>query len=256
MAKQKEQETALATIGHSGYALSRLGGLENLATLLKDNIGDEGLDVTDMERLGMPSGGGTQWEVPSLDGEPNMQTSVEGVIVSWKTIRLFWAQDIDAGGVGNPPDCVSQDAINGIGDPGGQCSHCPKAKFGSAKGGQGRGQACKTIRQIFLMQENATLPICVNLPPSSLKPIKQYFLRLALNNRPYYSVVTRLELDRTKNQDGIAYSVVKPSVAAYLDAEAVEFFTNVHQAFAPLLERVVIDGTEYQEASTDNGQAD
>jgi len=256
MAKNKEQETALATVGHNSYALSELGGLENLATLLKENIGDEGMDVTDMERLGIPTGGGTQWEVPSLDGEPQMQSSVEGVIICWKNIRLYWGQDIDAGGAGSPPDCISQDAIVGVGEPGGHCAHCPKAKFGSAHGGQGRGQACKTIRQLFLLQENATLPICVNLPPSSLKPIRQYFLRLSMNHKLYYSVVTKLELERTKNQDNVSYSVVKPSVAAILDPNAVEFFSNVHEAFAPLLERVVIDGTEYQEASTDDGQAD
>lgn len=44
------------------------------------------------------------------------------------------------------------------------------------------------------------------VPPSSVKPARQYFLRLASKGVPCYSVITKLVLEKTKNGQGIVYS--------------------------------------------------
>lgn len=246
---ETEPVTTLALRGHGDYAIAK-AGLDNLPALLRENIGPGGIDATDLDRVGMPAGGGLQWMVPTLDGE-KPSDSIEGVIISWRLIRLYWAKSIDQGGAGNPPDCISHDAMVGIGKPGGDCSACPFAQFGSAAGKNdkpGRGQACKMVRQLFIMRQGDILPLVVNLPPSSLKAIKKYFLRLTMNGKRFHDVVTRLTLDRTKNNDGIAYSLVNPSLAGELDEAAKDFFNQIAAAYAPLLTRVPIDSSAYEVA--------
>lgn len=237
------ETTDLATIDASQYAIVQAGGMANLA-ILRENLGDDQLDVTDMDRVGMPAGGGLQWEIPTLNGEESAK-SIEGVIVAHKLIRLYWSKDIDEGGAGNPPDCFSHDSHEGVGTPGGQCHRCLLAQWGSAKNGEGRGQACKLVRQLFVMRQGDILPIAVNLPPSSLQAAKQYLLKLALRGRKFHSVITKFTLERDSNTDGITYSKVKLRPGGLLGAEDAAFFEKLNAEIKALVSQVVIDGSEY-----------
>ena len=167
------------------------------------NVGDGGLNATDLERIKIPAGGGTAWTIQGLDGE-EMLKELSGIIIAWRDTRAYWSVPMEESDGNMPPDCYSLDARTGEGDPGGNCHKCPNAEFGS--GSKGEGQACKLVRQLFLVREDNLLPEIVHLPPSSLKPARQYFLRLASKGVPCYSVITKIGLEKTKNAQGIVYA--------------------------------------------------
>lgn len=167
------------------------------------NVGDGGLNATDLERIKIPAGGGTAWTIQGLDGE-EMLKELSGIIIAWRDTRAYWSVPMEESDGNMPPDCYSLDARTGEGDPGGNCHKCPNAEFGS--GSKGEGQACKLVRQLFLVREDNLLPEIVHLPPSSLKPARQYFLRLASKGVPCYSVITKIGLEKTKNGQGIVYA--------------------------------------------------
>lgn len=207
-------ETALATIEHAYPALA--GGGE-MATILEQNMGGEELTMFDLERIRVPSGGGIAWEVTGDDGEPEVVRSLEGIVVFTKIGRSYWSEGLDAGGGGTPPDCSSPDGVRGIGSPGGLCRDCALSQWGSDDpSGEGRGQACTQRRYMFILREGCALPAVVSVPPTSLKAIKRWLFQLASRSRPYWSVVAKFELVKTKNKGGIEYAQIKATTVRAL----------------------------------------
>jgi hypothetical protein len=167
------------------------------------NLGEGEMNAGNFERVKIPAGGGTAWSLQGLDGEEILK-ELSGIIVAWRDTRAYWSVAMENSEGNQPPDCYSLDARTGTGKPGGDCHDCAFAKFGS--GPKGDGQACKLVRQLFLLREENLLPEIVSLPPSSLKPARQYFMRLASKAAPCYSLITKIGLEKTKNTQGIAYS--------------------------------------------------
>jgi hypothetical protein len=212
--------------------------LEAIHTAISTNIGSGGLSEFDLPRIKIPAGGGLQWAVPTLEGEA-MEPAIEGVIVLARDTRAYYSQPISETGGSQPPDCWSADGATGSGQPGGACLACPLARYGSAPGG--RGQACKQIKQLFVLRGNLLLPEVVTLPPTSLKPAKQYLMKLTSQGVPYYAVVTRIGLERTKNSQGIAYSRAVLSFVRRLSPEEVERARDYHEMLKPLVQRMAVD---------------
>ena len=209
-----------------------LADAANAIEALRSNLEGEVLSPMDLDRVSVPAGGGVNWIIPTLDGDENTP-EVVGVIVAVQNCRAYWSSEF--GGGGTPPDCVSEDAHTGMGDPGGSCRLCPMAEFGSDS--RGKGQACKQIKRIFILRPTSMLPLVVNLPPTSLRPATRYLLRLAGSGLKYQGAVTRITLEKTKNSDGIAYSTAVFALAAKLDpgqAVAMEEYTK---SIGPLLKR-------------------
>ncbi len=177
--------------------------LSEIREAMTTNVGDTGLTAGDFERIKVPAGGGTAWSVQGLDGE-EMVKELTGIIIAWRDTRAYWAMSMEESDGSMPPDCSSVDARTGTGKPGGDCQKCPLSQFGSDP--KGEGQACKMIRQLFLIREDNLLPEIVNLPPSSVKPERQYLLRLASKGVPCHSLITKIALEKTKNGQGIVYS--------------------------------------------------
>ena len=186
----------------------------SVAQVLEDNFGDEGFRVSDLDRIKIPAGGGTFWEIPDEDPAK----VVEGVIVHKQATRSFWFKKRGEDGEDDgPPDCYSVDAKVGNGafgpesesNPSGLCKGCPMDEFGSSTSGSGEGKACKEQMQVFLLQEGAVLPIQVSLPPTSLKNWRQYMTRLASKGKSFMTVVTGFGLVVTKG-GGQTYSVAEP----------------------------------------------
>ena len=140
------------------------------------------------------------WLIPGLEGDSTAQ-AIEGVIVHARDTRVYY-QSKDAGNV--PPDCSSIDGITGNGKPplGGECPKCPMARWGS---GENDAQACKQVKQLFMLRGTSMLPEVVSLPPTSLKAIRQFFLKLATQGIQYYHSILRIELEKAQNQQGKAY---------------------------------------------------
>ena len=218
------------------YAVMKSGSA--LGAAVSANLGDGGISPFELDRVRVPAGGGTLWTVPTLDGEKE-EKSIEGVIVHWRAPRAYWRESFDETGGGTPPDCSSDDGVTGVGDPGGSCSVCPLARYGSAA--KGRGQACRQMKLLFIVREGDGLPIVVVVPPSSLRAVGSYFLRLAGQQMKYHQVVTRLTLEKTKNKDGIAYSQVAAGRVAVLSPEEAAAIEQYAKGLAPLFASVRID---------------
>lgn len=203
---------ALAIAAVSSYAIVQIAeaGGGDVQTALAENLGGSSLSAFDFQRIRVPAGGGMAWEVMDAEtGAVDATTSFEGVIVSWNDQKAFWKRGLDeAGAVQGPPDCFSLDCVQGKGDPGILCASCPNNNFGTAKGGTARGKACKDVRLLFVCRPGDVLPELVPVPPTSLKGVKSYFLRLAARGIPYWKAVTRFKLVKDKNGAGISYAKI------------------------------------------------
>ena len=209
-----------------------------LQEAMAENLGGASISPFDLDKVQIPSGGGLAWTVPTLEGEMSAP-EVTGIVVHVQNARAYWAQAFGDSGGGTPPDCTSDDAIHGVGNPGGQCSECPYAAFGSDT--RQRGQACKLIQRLFLLRSGDMLPVVVNLPPGSLKGARKYLLRLVSAGMKVSGVVTKLTLEKDKNQDGIVYSRAVFAMVGKLDAAQAEAASAYGKALAPAFKRVPVD---------------
>lgn len=239
--------TDLITLTDARFPALAGNGADVLATI-QQNMGGEEISPFDLTRIKVPAGGTTSWVIEDIDGEQTAK-ALEGVIVHIARRRAYWP---DANPSSTPPQCSSLDCVTGIGTPGGECEKCPLNQFGSAAkpdGSQGAGKACKETKLLFLLRDGAHLPDVVACPPASLGPLRKFQLSLGSKGLTYFSVVTRLELEKAQSRDGTAYARVRPSVAGRLDPEAVGSMMAYCQGLQGLFDRVTIaaDDVETQE---------
>lgn len=232
----EKPESALVPVGQ--YAIVSADA-ETLRQVVADNLGAGGnITPFDLDRVRVPAGGGTTWEIPGLEGVTESKELL-GIVAYWRDGKSYWATSIDESGGGAPPDCASEDGITGRGDPGGDCGRCPFSVFGSdllPNGQRGRGKACKDLRLLFICRPTDLLPLVLQVPPTSLGSVKKYFLRLASGGVPYYGVVTRFTLGVAKNAAGIKYSQIEAALATRLTPEQTarlkEFSESLRPVFA------------------------
>ncbi len=195
MSDRKTTETTelVATSGYTALA----------ETDMKDVMADDcqGLEFT-FDRVKLPAGGGTAFEIPSSDGEDSeMAKEIKGIIVFNHPAFAYYVDKYTGGS--NPPDCGSFDGICGTGTPGGNCSDCPYNKFGS---GDGQSKACKNKRMLYILRENELFPIVLSLPTGSLKAFTGYVKSQLTRGRKLSDVVTRITLKKASNASGITFS--------------------------------------------------
>jgi hypothetical protein len=189
------------------------GDATNIVETMRENIGIAEIGAFNLDRIKMPSGGGIAWEVQTLEG-PDTAKTLTGIIVYHRDVRTYWRDEYS--GAGNPPDCSSQDGLVGHGDPGGDCSSCPFAQFDSGRNG---GQACKQQKQVFLLSGDGLLPAVVNLPPTSLRPYRDFMLRLGSRKILYRHVEVTLGLEKVQGGDVPDYSRLSISLSGRLTPE-------------------------------------
>lgn len=151
----------------------------------------------DLPRIKVASGTAL-WLIPGLEGDTT-QPAIEGVVVLGRDTRVYYKSK-DAGNV--PPDCSTIDGKTGKGDPGGACAGCPLAEWDSGENG---AQACKQVKQLFMLRGASMLPEVVSLPPTSLKAVRQFFLKLATQGIQYHHCILRIELEKAQNPQGKVY---------------------------------------------------
>lgn len=201
------------------YALT-VHGAENVLDILRENVA-EGLTQQSLERIKVPSGGAEVWEVINpLTGKKEYEPEIEGVILAHVKQRVYWRENYEDSN-GAPPDCSSPDSHIGRGDPGGRCMQCPLSQFGTARKGDKilRGQACQQRYVLFLLRPGSLLPTVVSAPPTSIRQVEGYMLRLAGAAKRHYGVVTLLGLEGDKNKDGTAFAKILPRFGKELTPE-------------------------------------
>jgi hypothetical protein len=177
------------------------------------NVASGNVSAFDLPRIKVMSGAAL-WLIPGLENEETAPR-IEGVIVYARDTRVYYSKK-DAGNV--PPDCSSTDNVKGTGQPGGECAACPFAEWDSAPDG-GAGQACKQVKQLFLMRGDSMLPEVVSLPPTSLRAAQKFFLALASKGVPYTGAIVSIELEKAQNAAGKPYGKAKFNVVRRLSAE-------------------------------------
>lgn len=156
----------------------------------------EGLSMS-FTRIKIPSGGGRFFEIPTDDPDnPESSTTLEGVILHHHAHCAYWLENSDE--EDNKPLCSSFDGKTGIGTPGGTCATCQLNTYGTAA--KGAGKACKNMRVIYLLRSGEYLPIQLNLPPTSIKPFKDFYSKaFALRRRAPYGSIVRIGLKQENN---------------------------------------------------------
>lgn len=227
-------DTSLAVLDPTKYVLAKQDPAA-LREVLQANMGEGGLTPLDLDRVGAPSGGGIAWTIQTATGPQVVQEFV-GVLVGQGDRRAYWSKPFGTGDV-VPPDCSSDNAIIGHGNPGGPCRDCPHAQYGTKIGQDGKpgnGQACNARKFLFLIRENDRLPFIVSAPPASLKNAKQYLLRLSNEGKKLSHVVTRMRLD-AKQEGSVKYSMITFEKVADLTPEMCATFDKVAEVFKPLM---------------------
>jgi hypothetical protein len=182
--------------------------------------------LADLPRLRIPAGGGTTWELPT--GEAVKALDV--IIVHRQLTRAYWPTAFDGGS--EPPACASDDAVTGIGDPGGSCATCPYAQFGSS----GRGQACRLITRLFITRAPGQFPMLLALPPSAAAIARQYIVNtLIATGLPYWGLRTTIALRRIQSAGGVTYSVPEFSAGQALDPDELAEVEAMRSALIPAL---------------------
>lgn len=206
---------------------------------LQDSMGSKGFGPGDLERIKVPAGGSTNWEIYD-----EAQKALDIVIIAAQDVRAFYAKKYSGGN--EPPDCLSLDCKFGVvGEDApdeitGNCATCPKAQWGSAvndDGEQTGGQACNQRKMMMVYRPEDSFPFVLSIPPSSLKNLQKYFGRLVSgHDRPYWGVVTRLTLESQKSGGGIKYSSVVPEFLRELTDDEVVACKQLRERFVPALE--------------------
>jgi hypothetical protein len=236
-----------------------------LQEALEVNSGGQRISPFDLDVVKLPSGGMTAWTIPDIiEGEVIAKT-IEGIVVLQRNIRSWWRESLDEKGGGSPPDCSSQDGKTGYGLPIGHpdldveirydqdgkevipesyrgtfaCDACPLAQFGSAA--KGGGQACKQNRLLFLLTPESSLPIVIKVPPSSLRAMQSFMLKLSGKGIPMYGAVIALALKKVSNSANIDYAEIVPTLVSRLSPQETARLKGVHESLKPLLM-----GTEFE----------
>ena len=165
---------------------------------VREIMSSEDFSASDLDRIKVPGAGGLMWEI-------------------------------------SKPDCVSLDGQCGTGNPGGQCAACPFNQYESAA--EGSGKACKETRTLLVLQEDELIPTVLRVPPSSIKELKQFLLRLAKKGLRLSHVASVLTLERDKSAGGITYSKIKFAAADALTPEQRKAIDPFTAAFAMAFDR-------------------
>lgn len=185
-----------------------------------------GIDLQ-FDRIKIPAGGSTAFEIPSADGDDNeMVKEITGVILYNHPANAYYTDKYTGGS--NPPDCGSFDGIHGSGNPGGNCKNCPFNKFGS---GEGKSKACKNRRMLYILREGELFPVILNLPVGSSGTYKNYVKRLLAQRTSLSRVVTSISLKKAMSDSNIAYSQASFKFVRTLTDKEIE-------SLAPLIEQM------------------
>ena len=202
----------------------------------------DGLDAG-FERIKIPSGGSTMFEVPGEGDEAEAVKEFSAVILHHHPLFAYYKAKYTGGN--QPPDCASFDGVTGEGDPGGPCRKCPLNQFGSGENG---AKACKNRRRIYVLREGEIFPLLLSLPTGSLQEFTRYIKRLLSKGRKSNAVVTRFTLRKATNAGGVVYSQAQFAIDRPLSPEEHVLIEKLSEQVKAYARRVGFDEDVPEEA--------
>jgi hypothetical protein len=238
MAKAKSTESKDLVLAEKFDVVAATAELKEI---LEVNLGGEVIDDGLLDRVKVPTGGSTFWTVlDELDDEKTVK-ELSGIILHSRMSRAYWRGEFT--GAGGPPDCYSDDMVNGIGDPGGDCTLCPLNEFGSDPNKEGRAKACAEKRILFVLLchedgEVDLLPTVIKVPPGSLRSSKKYLFKLSTKaKKKMWGVVTTFSLEKDRNPQGQDFSRIVFKMKGPLTAEKTEAMGQYREKLMPILDQ-------------------
>lgn len=217
--KESQEITSITTIEPTGYLMLR--DFDFASTISKEM---DGLNAF-FERIKMPSGDTTLFQIPSEDPEnPEFEKEFSAVILHHHPIRAYFKEKFTGASI--PPDCGSLDGVIGNGNPSGECKNCVYNEFGTGENGS---KACKERQRLYLLREGELFPVILSLPTGSLKEFSRYIMRLLSKGIKSNEVVTKFSLIKATNKGGIAYAKAAFRLERKLTAEEILLITNLSE---------------------------
>jgi len=207
---------------------------QDILEIIRLNLGGESLSIGDLDTIKMPSSGNTMWSIPTA-GDDEVVKTFEGIIIYSQIQRTYWEKEYS--GKGSPPDCFSNDAITGIGNPGGNCKDCPMDQFKTAR--TGGGKACATKRIMFILQQGNLMPSVIRIPVGGLPNSRNYLQRLSNKSQRMYGVYTEFGLEKATNKQGIEYSRITFKMKGALNDKEIKAVEAYSKAILPFIDRAV-----------------
>lgn len=210
----------------------------------------EGLSMN-FQRVKIPGGGTVQFELPSDDPEnPDYAKNLVGIVLYNHSACAYWAEgdEYDENAV---PLCSSIDGKQGIGTPGGVCASCALNRYGTAPNGRS-GKACKNMRILYLLRSNECMPLQLNLPPTSLKPWRDFLNQsFLLRQRATYGSIIQIGLKKMNN--GNDYSVATFRRLHDFTGEDLALVRDFANSFKEQIKRMLKQSASINEEQHDDG---
>lgn len=194
----------------------------------------ESFGPNDLIRVKTPTGGGTNWMVPTAGGE-EPRREIVGALVHYQRAGVLWPSEEMAQGqmpvlrtwdmivgeqVGPIPDDMAE-VLAEYRTEGGKFHVAPETGFPYAQWGSGKGGVGKRLkeqRMLFVLPENELAPYLVICQPGSLKTVGEWFKRIPqINKVPWWRVVVSLKLQKVTSKGGQTYSQIVPTTVGTLD---------------------------------------
>jgi len=257
MAKKKKEEVAAeetaALVKWEGQYPALASDSKVYQALAKNMRAGVSLSPLDLDVIKIGAGGVCVFTVVTRGGE---ETIVPGelrmIVLCQKLTRLYWEKPLGDGQT-VPPDCQSDDAVMGTGNPGGMCARCHKNRFAPKNPATGKWGAkpCKEVLQVFGLLPGAVLPARLRLPPTSIRGWDSYTLALSTKPpiRSFTELVTVFKLEKATNNTGIDYARVVVSRGEDVPEENQAAVEAARETFTLIIQHVVPTGEDYYQKS-------
>ena len=243
-AKEIQEITSITTKQATGFLALRDF---DFSSVISEEM--EGLNAF-FERIKMPSGDTTLFQIPSEDPEePEFEKEFTAVILHHHPIRAYFKTKFT--GASNPPDCGSLDGLTGYGNPGGDCKTCPFNEFGTW---ENDAKACKERQRLYLLREGELFPVVLSIPTGSLRELGRYLMRLLSKGLKSNAVVTRFSLSKATNKGGIVYAKAAFKVERRLTAEELPLIVKLSEQIKTISGKIGFEDVDMQPAVLSNGE--
>lgn len=220
--------------------------------VIAENTDGEGLTPRDLDRIKMPSGDALFFNVKTKEapeGEPKKE--LRGVIIGMKKTRVYYEKSFEEGGGNDAPDCACDDASGpeglggiGVGTPGGPCAQCALGRFTEdPETGAKVPPRCSQKHMLMMVLKGDVLPRVVTIPPSGLKPLREFTRTLNTAEVKRVEVETVIGLEKAMGgpTGKIAYGKPTFAIGERLSPEALAAMQEYVAEFAGLLPHVKAD---------------
>ncbi len=209
------------------YQPFRLNGMtiEELRELVNENLGNDSINVFDLERIKVPSGATPVFMIGGKAVE-----HIDCTLIVQHPVGAYYDTPF-AEKSGKPPTCSSDDGVQGIGTPGGICAVCPKRTQFPAE--------CPERFKLVLRRPGQFLPTLFILPFKSMKNWKKFRTTEIISKMQiYWKLMIRIGLEVGKSKDNIEYCQATFTVLGQIPEDALDEARAYKEAMAPIVQRI------------------